>query len=75
MEPPSQSIGDPNRRMLNHSTLVLASVGVLRYMDFNSDGQPLVSKCVRIIPHGFHGAVLWVFVGNERAERFCDMDG
>ena len=29
----------------------------------------------RLVDKGFHEAVLWVLVGNERAERFYDMDG
>ncbi len=30
---------------------------------------------VRLVDQGFHEAVSWVLVGNERAERFYDMDG
>jgi GNAT superfamily N-acetyltransferase len=29
----------------------------------------------RLVNLGFHEAVLWVLVGNERAERFYDIDG
>ena len=29
----------------------------------------------RLVDQGFHEAVLWVLVGNERAESFYDLDG
>ena len=34
---------------INYGAFVLVPVGVLGHVDFNSDGEPLLGKCIRII--------------------------